>query len=84
MENKIKKYVWIGFCSIVAIFHIVFMIMSNNYGMGGTLSVINYFYILSFLTAIVYTLELNKILFYVMLTITSFLFIYGACFSKLF
>ncbi len=82
MENKVKKYIWIAFCAGIVIYRLVFALMTGGFNTG-TLSVMNTAYILTFITAIVNELNVNKIIFYIMLGLSLLAFGYMLFFSKL-
>ncbi|MDR1090593.1 MAG: hypothetical protein LBL79_05910, partial [Prevotella sp.] len=67
MDGKIMKYVWIASCGAVVIFLPVLQLYSGGFDTGG-LSVITASRILLLITAIIYELKLNKVLFYMMLS----------------
>jgi hypothetical protein len=82
MENKTSKYIWIAFCAVIAIGRLVFQISSGGFHVNG-FSIINDAYILIFITAIIHELNLNKVLFYAMLTVSLLALIYGYFFSTI-
>ncbi|KAA6301227.1 MAG: hypothetical protein EZS26_002616 [Candidatus Ordinivivax streblomastigis] len=82
MKNKSNKYIWIAFCSIMAVPHIVFLIIMSSLDKG-PITAINVTYILIFATAIIRELNINKVVFYVMFGITLLVWVYGLFFAKL-
>jgi hypothetical protein len=82
MDGKIMKYVWIVSCGAVAIFLFVLQLYSGGFDTGG-LSVITASRILLLITAIIYELKLNKVLFYSMLSISLIMLVYGYFFASL-
>jgi hypothetical protein len=76
MAGKIMKYVWIASCGAVAIFLLVLQLGAGGFDTGG-LSVITLSRILLLITAIIYELKLNKVLFYIMLSISMMMLVYG-------
>ncbi len=82
MENKVKKYIWIAFCAGIVIYRLVFELLAGKFHTGA-LSAMNTAYILTFITAIVNELNLNKIIFYIMLGLSLLAFIYTLFFTKL-
>jgi len=83
MESKIRKYVWIGFCTLVILFLLVIQFLYLGFDKSG-LSVVNVGYILSFITAIAYALKSNKVIFYFCVLASLFILIYGYFFSSFF
>jgi hypothetical protein len=81
MDGKIMKYVWIASCGAVAIFLLVLQLYSGGFDTGG-LSVITASRILLLITAIIYELKLNKVLFYMMLSISLIMLVYGYFFAS--
>lgn len=81
MEKKIRKYIWIGFCVLMVCFLVIIQYLYYGFD-NKSLSVINVAYILSFITAIVYELRLNKWLFYCLIAIAIFMIAYGYFFAQ--
>lgn len=77
MEDKVKKYVWIAACCAIAFTLLGIKIYIGDFFNTGALSSILNAYIFLFITALIYELKLNKTLFYVMLSISLLMFVYG-------
>jgi hypothetical protein len=82
MESKIMKYVWIASCGAVAIFLLVLQLYSGGFNAGG-LSIIATSRILLLITAIIYELKLGKVFFYIALSISLIMLVYGYFFASL-
>jgi hypothetical protein len=75
------KYLWIASCGAVAIFLLVLQLYCGGFDIGG-LSIITASRILLLITAIIYELKLNKILFCVLLSISLIMLVYGYFFAS--
>jgi hypothetical protein len=77
MKDKIAHYVWIASCAAVAIFLLVIQLWTGGLFDTGALNIIAISRILLLVTAIIYELKLNKILFYAMLSVSLVMLVYG-------
>jgi len=83
MKTKINKYIWLTFNLAMIIFHLILLFNAIGFGYSAS-SMIGYAMISLFVTAIVYELKLNEIIFYIMLIITLILFVYSYFFCPFF
>jgi hypothetical protein len=83
MNDKILKYVWIVSCGLVVLFHLGLQLHSGGLFDIGGISLVTNAYILLFITALVYELKLNKVLFLTLLSVSLIMLVYGYCFAGL-
>lgn len=82
MEDKIRKYIWVVFCSLIAICFIGIQLYCGNFFDTGSISISMNVLILIMVTAIVQELKLNKIIFYIMMVLILLIILYACFWAK--